>query len=149
MITEGVLQGKLICRAAGEEDGVFAARQDIPFRCVTSVPQINGGETVSDRIYIKDLWAEKINSKQIELNATILVTSEIMRPMPFKVLKNPAFEEVRDSRLPRPMAVYIVRPEDSLWKIAKKFKTTIPVIRQVTQLEEDSLREGQKLLILR
>ena len=47
------------------------------------------------------------------------------------------------------MAVYIVRPEDSLWKIAKKFKTTIPVIRQVNQLEEDSLREGQKLLILR
>lgn len=149
VLTEGALQGKLICRAAGEEGGVFATRQDIPFRCVTSVPQINGEETVSDRIYIKDLWAEKINSKQIELNATILVTSEIMRPMPFKVLKNPAFEEVQDSKMPQPMVVYIAKPDDNLWKIAKRFKTTMATISQVNQLEEDQLQEGQKLLILR
>lgn len=93
--------------------------------------------------------AEKINSKQIELNATILVTSEVMRPMPFKVLKNPAFEVIQNGSAPQPMAVYIARREDNLWKIAKKFKTTMASIRQINQLEEEDVREGQKLLILR
>lgn len=59
VVTEGTLLGKLICRSAGEEGGVFATQQEIPFRCVTSVPQISGGETVSDRIYIKDLWRKR------------------------------------------------------------------------------------------
>lgn len=149
VITEGVLQGKLICQAAGEGGGIFATTQEIPYRCVTAVPQMSGDENISDRIYIKDLWAEKINSKQIELNATVLVTSEVMHPMPFKVLKNPAFEEVESAKSVQPMVVYIVKEDDSLWQIAKKFKTTMATISQVNQLEDDSLTTGQKLLILK
>ena len=69
--------------------------------------------------------------------------------MPFKVLKNPAFEEVESAKSVQPMVVYIVKEDDSLWQIAKKFKTTMATISQVNQLEDDSLTTGQKLLILK
>ena len=158
IITEGVLRGKMICRtaaasdpAAGEEgtDVCFAVSRDLPFRCVTAMPQLAGNEMVTARIYLKDLWAEKISSRQLELNAAVMVCSEAMRQTPLPVLKNPAFEEVCGDRKSKPMAVYIVRPDDTLWSIAKHFQSTVDTICQINQMEEGSLRPGQKLLILR
>lgn len=93
IITEGQLLAKIICLAAGEEETIFTVREEIPFRVVTAMPQISGNEIICHKIYIKDLWAEKINSKQLEFNATVLVCGEVMRPTPFRVLTNPAFEE--------------------------------------------------------
>lgn len=132
-----------------EPASYFAVRQEIPFRCVTAAPQLTGEEVVSDRIYLKDLWAEKISSKQLELNAAIMVCSEAMRQAPFPVLKNPAFEEEPGAQNSRQMVVYIVKPEDTLWSIAKKFQSTMDTINQINQMEDGNLRPGQKLLILR
>lgn len=136
---------------SGQGDPVkyFAVRQEIPFRCVTAAPQLTGEEVVSDTIYLKDLWAEKISSKQLELNAAIMVCSETMRQAPFPVLKNPAFEEEPGTHANRQMVVYIVKPEDTLWSIAKKFQSTVDTINQINQMEDGNLRPGQKLLILR
>ncbi|MGN1412908.1 MAG: LysM peptidoglycan-binding domain-containing protein [Anaerovoracaceae bacterium] len=158
IITEGILCGKMICRStAGNEmaaesagdDTFFAVTRDLPFRCVTALPQLTGDETVTARIYLKDLWAEKISGKQLELNAAVMVCSEAMRQAPVPVLKNPAFEEVHQDRHSKPMAVYIVKPEDTLWSIAKHFQSTVDIICQINQIEEGTLRPGQKLLILR
>ena len=158
IVTEGILSGKMICRtaagsdpAAGEEgtDVCFAVSRELPFRCVTAMPQLTGNEMVSARIYLKDLWAEKISSRQLELNAAVMVCSEAMRQTPLPVLKNPAFEEIRGDWKSKPMAVYIARPEDTLWSIAKHFQSTVDTICQINQMEEGTLRPGQKLLILR
>lgn len=151
VVTEGVLCGKLICLCSDNHGGsrIITTRHDVPFRCVTSAPQMTGSEMVSNRIYMKDLWVEKINSKQVELNGTVLVTSEMMCQKPFKVLKNPAFEEREGAGETKPMVVYIVKEGDDLWSIAKKFKTTRVAISQLNQMESESLAAGQKLLILK
>lgn len=67
----------MICSCEQEERGVFAVREEIPYRIVTAMPQLTGGEIITQKVYIKDLWAEKINGKQIEFNATIMVCAEI------------------------------------------------------------------------
>ena len=152
VVTEGTLQGKMLCRGTEPEGGsvVFMVQQEIPFRCVTVLPQLSGGEIASHRIYLKDLWAEKSGSRQAELNASLLVCTEVMQQTPLKVLKNPAFEEVQGVRpQPKQMAVYITREGDSLWSVAKQFKTTADSISRVNQLESSTLAGGQKLLILR
>lgn len=47
------------------------------------------------------------------------------------------------------MVIYIVKPEDRLWDIAKKYKSTVETIAEINHLEEESLQPGQKLLILK
>lgn len=48
------------------------------------------------------------------------------------------------------MVVYIVKPGDSLWKIAKKFNSTIPEIVGINEItNEDKLNIGDKLYIPR
>ena len=149
IITEGQLLAKIICLAAGEEETIFTVREEIPFRVVTAMPQISGNEIICHKIYIKDLWAEKINSKQLEFNATVLVCGEVMRPTPFRVLTNPAFEESSVCREPLPMVIYVCKKTDTLWYIAKKFKTSMESIKQTNNMEADDLCVGQKLLIVK
>ena len=43
------------------------------------MPQVTGDEEVSHKVYIKDIWAEKINGKQIEVNLSLAVCAEIMK----------------------------------------------------------------------
>ena len=147
IITEGILHARLLC--LGADGCIFPISQELPFRCITAAPYLQGGEIIRHKLYMKDLWAEKINSKQAELNGSILVCTEIMRPSPLRILKNPAFEELQGhSRESKPMVVYIVKETDTLWSIAKRFQSATDSIRQINQLEDSQLQLGQKLLIL-
>lgn len=152
VVTEGKVLAKVICRcaAAGESEArIFSLTEEIPFRIVTALPQLEGDERIRDQIYLKELWAEKINGKQMEFNAGVAVTAEVMRKAPFKVLVNPAFEENSGSRSCAPMVIYVAQEEDQLWDIAKKYKTTMESIAQLNQLEDGRLHPGEKLLILK
>lgn len=153
IVTEGSLLVCMICRAQKTQDDecgrLFSLKQEIPFRATAAMPQIEDGEIVKDCVCLKDFWAEKINGKQIEFNATISVNAEIMREVLFKVPMNPAFEQnIADEGQCR-MVVYVVRDGDSLWSIAKHFKTTMDCLMRINDIEENELRTGSKLLILR
>lgn len=47
------------------------------------------------------------------------------------------------------MVVYVVKLGDTLWKIAKKYKTTVEDIKKLNNLENDNLNIGEKLYIER
>lgn len=153
IVTEGFIAVKLICQseAAGEQGscGIFSIRKDVPFRVSSAMPQAVGGETVEASVCMKDFRAEKINGKQIELNVTVSVCADVMRNVPFKLLQNPAFEECTKKTEKARMVVYIAKDDDSLWGIAKRFKSTPEAIRSVNQMESDEVVKGEKLLVLR
>ena len=47
------------------------------------------------------------------------------------------------------ITVYVVKPEDSLWDIAKKFYTTTEKIRELNDLKTENLTPMQQLLVER
>ena len=47
------------------------------------------------------------------------------------------------------MIVYVAGKGDSLWSIAKKFKTSVETVAKLNQLEDGQIEEGRKLLIIR
>ena len=151
VITEGTLQAKMICMSLRDEEEpqLFSIKQEVPFRVVTAVPQMTGGEIISARTHVRDIWAEKINGKQMEFNASVMAEAEIMREVTFKVLTNPAFEESTSKESMAPMVVYVAGENDNLWKIAKKFKTSVESVAKLNQLEDGEISEGRKLLIIR
>lgn len=151
VITEGTLQAKMICVSLRneEEPQIFSIRQGVPFRVVTTVPQMTGGEIISAKTQVRDIWAEKINGKQLEFNATVMVGAEIMREVAFKVLTNPAFEESTSKETMAPMVVYVAGKDDTLWSIAKKFKISADSVSKLNELEDEGIVQGRKLLIIR
>ncbi len=149
IITEGTLLAEIVCLSADEDKAIFTVKEELPFRVVTAMPHVSGDEIICHKIYIKDLWAEKINNKQLEFNAAVLVCGEVMRPTSFRILSNPAFEESSSHKEPLTMVIYVCKENDTLWHIAKKFKTSMDSIKQTNGIEEDVLNAGQKLLIVK
>ena len=48
------------------------------------------------------------------------------------------------------MTVYVIQPGDTLWKVAKRYNTSIDEILAINDIEDpDRVYPGQKLLILK
>ena len=44
---------------------------------------------------------------------------------------------------------YIVQPDDDIWKIAKKFHTTIDTVVKTNELPENVVKPGQRLILVK
>lgn len=153
VVSEGILTASMVFRykennSEAAEKGVASLKKEIPFRVVTAANDIKGEEIINSDIYIKDLWADKINGRQVEFNASVQVSAEIMEEVSYKVLANPAFEESATKPEKPGMMVYLVNGSENLWMIAKKFKTTRHNIIELNKIEDGEVSEGQKLLIM-
>ena len=47
------------------------------------------------------------------------------------------------------IAVYIAEKEEPLWKVGKDYGASMEEIKKMNQLEQDYLKEGQKVLIVK
>ena len=47
------------------------------------------------------------------------------------------------------MIGYVVKPGDNLWKIAKSYHTTVDAIKDINDLDSDSISVGDHLLIVK
>ena len=70
------------------------------------------------------------------------------------VLNISSIEEIKDAPINlkniSSINIYIVKPGDSIWKIAKKYKTSMENIIKINKLEDPNMIDiGQKILIIR
>ncbi|MCI9596865.1 MAG: DUF3794 domain-containing protein [Firmicutes bacterium] len=150
VMVEGVLEGQIICLPESEDKKAFAIKQEIPFRGAMEVPAALESMKAESRVEIKDLWFDKINGKQVEVNASLQIESAVIEEKSLKLIKNPCFVESSQTKRPSSMVIYITRKDDSLWKIAKRYKVSMDAIKEVNQMEEGAaLREGTRLLIVK
>ncbi len=47
------------------------------------------------------------------------------------------------------MVGYMVKKGDSLWKIAKKYYTTVENIKKINELTGNEIKEGEMLLVVK
>ena len=150
VMIEGILEGQILCLPEEEEKRPIAVRQEIPFRGSIEIPAAQGGMKVESKADIRDLWVDKINGKQIEVNASLLIEATVIEEKALKLIKNPCFVEDDLGKRLASMVVYITKRDDTFWKIAKKYKTSIKAIKRINQLEDaQGIAEGMRLLIVK
>lgn len=150
VMVEGVLEGQIICLPESDDKKAFAIKQEIPFRGAMEVPAALETMKAESRVEIKDLWFDKINGKQVEVNASLQIESAVIEEKALKLIKNPCFVESSQTKRPSSMVIYITRKDDSLWKIAKRYKVSMDAIKEVNKMEEGAvLREGTRLLVVK
>ena len=66
-----------------------------------------------------------------------------------KIIEEISTQENQDNNI-YSMIIYFVKPKDTLWKIAKKFKSTVEDIARINGIEDvDRINVGQQLYIPR
>ncbi|MDF3001051.1 MAG: hypothetical protein K0Q48_1170, partial [Bacillota bacterium] len=149
-VVEGTVRVSMICTSADERKTIFSIEQEIPFRSAMEIPGITPDMTANNDIALKEIWFDKINNKQIEVNAGILVNTVVATQERHQLVKSVSFQDSPQDSNPVPgIILYISRTGDTIWNIAKKYRTTIDEIKKINDLEYGKeINPGTKLLIV-
>ncbi|MDD6881373.1 MAG: LysM peptidoglycan-binding domain-containing protein [Firmicutes bacterium] len=149
LTTEGIIGVNMLCLSADEDAEIIKVSEEFPFRLSMTRSNNDLSDEYVTKVFIKDFWAEKINGKQLEFNASLLANVEIIRTSAFSLITNPGFEGYQSNESSCPIIIYTCRTDDSLWDIAKRFRTTVSSISSINDLEGATIEPNKKLLILR
>lgn len=149
-----IIQGSLPVKILGlDSDGEpFTTTADVPVRGSLEVScQLSEDMSADTWFSIKDIWADTINSRQIEINAALSIETWITKSEEFLTIENAVYmPEDPAEQKSSSMNIYVVGKNDTLWNIAKKYKSDEQTIALLNQIDVSlPLPEGMKLFISR
>lgn len=118
----------------------------IPFNFEMTSDNINENCEIDTNIDIKrDDFI--LNEGNIDASIELEFNVSISRTQKLSIINEISIEETRENNI-YSMVIYFVKPGDTLWKIAKKFKSTIEDIARVNNIEDmNKIYPGQQLYI--
>ena len=149
MEAEGVLQVEILYHSAEEGAPLAMLRQNIPFRQTMESKGVQAGDAAEIALRLEELDFQMLSDGEGELRATIVMDGTAVREERAEVVTDITLED--EERQPAAGAIiYMVRKGDSLWEIAKKYRTTVEDILAVNEIENpERIYPGQKVLIIR
>ncbi len=109
-------------------------------------------EAVTDNeVLLKEIRFDRLNNRQIELNASVMVNGAVIRRKKCPLIRNVGFLESSGPEKEMPgFVLYTIREGDTLWKIARKYRTTIDSIAKINSIDSNgALQPGMKLLVVK
>ena len=97
------------------------------------------------------MTAAMISSDEIECKVTIvldaLVLNKIEEPIIVGIEVKPI--DIEKFQAMPGIVGYLVQEDDTLWKIAKKFYTSVDSIKEINNLESDYIKKGDRILVVK
>lgn len=147
IIIEGLLNAKIIFKVVADEVSFSQAEGDIPFNIGMEIDGMNSNMKAIVSCNLEGIEAA-IEGNTIGIKANINVIAKVS----FETNKEYIAEiieedgEVADKKAS--ITIYVVGKGDTLWDLAKRFKTTVAELIRINGIEEgDMLQEGNSLLI--
>ena len=127
-------------------NGVNSRTAQIPFNFEVNSDDINENCSANTNIDIKrDDFV--VNSGSVNANIELEFNISVSRNESLNIIDEINVEENRENNI-YSMVIYFVKPGDTLWKIAKKFKSTVDDIARVNEIEDvNKIYPGQQLYI--
>lgn len=150
IVIEGLLCIKALYITENYRDMLYVYEDEIPFRHATELPVDGYQMDIDVDMYLEDFQYRMLDPDLLEVRGRIKVEIEISKTFTKEALMDVEETEEGEKNPGASIVVYVVQPEDTLWKIAKKFNTTIEELVKINSIEEpDKLVSGQKLIISR
>ena len=148
---EGVIDMDILYISEEDSMPLSSLKGAIPFTQTVEVKGMKPDSNFEVRPNIDQLSVMMLDGEEIEVKAVMnlntIVFDRITEPIIVDV-------EVADLDLDKLQSMpgligYIVKKDDNLWNIAKKYYTTVDTIMEINNLEDDSIKEGDKLIIMK
>ena len=143
IIYEGEINLEILCEV---NNGVDSRNAQIPFNFEINSDNINENCNVDTNVdVIRDDFV--VNGGSISTNIELEFNVGISRTEKLNIIDEISIEENRENNI-YSMVIYFVKPGDTLWKIAKKFRSTIEDIVRVNNIEDaNKIYPSQQLYI--
>ncbi len=149
---EGVIASNVLYLSNNKEQPVYCADREIPFRHTLDVKGAKAGMSLDVEMDIDHCSYSIISSKEIEVRYNIGLNTRFSRQISIPVISKALDQPLDDNRLAQQpsVTIYFAQQNDTLWKVAKKYYTTMDELRKNNGFEENAqLTAGEQILIPR
>lgn len=131
----------------GSNNRIESIRHKMPFNHNIEVYGVNSNSTIDTQVEILVQNFIVLPDGAIDTNIDLQFNVDISRATNINIIDEITLDENRDN-ITYSMIIYFVKPGDTLWKIAKKFRSTVEDIMRVNEIEnENKIYPGQQIFI--
>lgn len=125
-----------------------ATDNKLPLAGILESPDLKPGMMLRTHMMIDSLKVEMSGGRKLKLSGEIKVRVLSRTPRAIFILKDCMIVVPVDPNTRPSMLFYVVQQEDTLWKIARRYQTTVETLVKANQIiNRDDIEVGQKLLI--
>lgn len=128
-----------------------ALRTEIPYQYEMEINGLRPEDLIDVQVALEQMQVTILDGEELDVKAVPVFTITVFQQEKKKMVNSintAPLDTGKLGRLPG-MAIYTVKPGDSLWSIGKKFYLTVDRLKKINELSSDELQIGQKLLIVK
>lgn len=148
---DGVIYMKILYIIGNDAQPFYSMEAMIPFTHIVEARGITSKSVYCLQTDLEQLSTTMVDSNAIEIKAIVSVNVLVINQEEHFIIEK-VEEQPLDMQKIQSMpgiVVYMVKSEDTLWEIAKKYYTTVEEIMQLNELECEEIKEGQPLLLVK
>ncbi|MDD3337680.1 MAG: DUF3794 domain-containing protein [Lachnospiraceae bacterium] len=148
---EGVLQLKILYIIGDDDMPFYSMEAMIPFSHTLEAEGIHPGSRYYLQAELEQLSTTMLDNKEIEVKALINLNALVLDCWIESVVQGITQQELDWDKIQQMPGIvgYVVKSQDTLWDIAKRFYTTSESICTMNQLEEAEIHPGQCLILVK
>jgi hypothetical protein len=148
---EGIIDLDILYISEDDLRPLSSLKGAIPFTQAIEVKGMKPDSSYEVRPSIDQLSIMMLDGDEIEVKAVMNLNTIVFDKITEPIITD---LEVYDLDMEKLQAMpgivgYIVKKDDSLWDIAKRYYTTVDTIMEINDMENDIIKEGDKLIIMK
>ena len=151
ILAEGVVSLKILYLVEDDDMPFYSMEAMIPFSHLVEAAGMD-----ENSVYFLDARLEQLSATMAESNAIEVKAVVGIEALVVQCIKERIIEKIEEKALDMKkiqmmpgITVYIVKPQDTLWDIAKRFYTTVEDICALNHLSNEEVNQGQPLLLVK
>lgn len=151
LVMDGVLEVQILYLTDDDSRPVQSASEMLPFHYESEVPGITQDSIWYLESGVEQLTAVMVGGDMAEVKATVLLDMLVLQPVCQPVIRRAEIMPLDTGKLQKMPGIvgYLVQEEDSLWKIAKRFHTTVDNVITTNGLSSDKVQPGDCLILVK
>lgn len=148
---EGVMDLNILYISEDDTKPLSSLKGAVPFTHIVEVKNMTANSSFDIRPTLDQLSVMMLDGKEIEVKAVMNLNTIVFDSITQNIITDLTVEDLDLDRLQAMPGIvgYVVKKDDSLWNIAKKYYTTVDTIMKINDMEEDYIKEGDKLIIMK
>ena len=148
---DGIVHMKVLYIIGNDDMPFYSMEAMVPFTHVVEARGITPDSTFFLQTDLEQLSTTMADSDELEVKATVSVNALVLKCETEKIISK-VDEMPLDLKKIQAMpgiTVYMVKPKDTMWDIAKRFYTTVEEVCALNDLTDEKIEPGQPLLLVK
>lgn len=148
---DGIVQVKILYITGDDDMPFYSAEAAVPFSQVIEAPGIGADCIWNLHTDLEQLSTAMVDGNEIEIKALVNLNVLVLRETNEPIIDSVEERELNMEKLKMMPGIvgYVVKQGDTLWDIAKRFYTSVEVIKAVNNLTSDEIHPKDTLILVK